>query len=185
MAASDDKPENDFDLSTHGGFERFVLTCQARLQRFLLRKGVLAEDAKQLCQDAFLTLWQNRHKARRPETFVMGIGNRFAMAYHRKRVRLQSVSIEDVPAEVRAAPAAEGGLVENPMGESAVTAALVARLERLPPRQREVIELVWLQRSSRRDAARTLGISEGALRFHEKQALDRLREEGMNHGLRG
>jgi RNA polymerase sigma factor (sigma-70 family) len=53
---------------------------------------------------------------------------------------------------------------------------LVALLDRLPPRQREVIELVWLEHCSRPDAARQLGITEGALRIREKRALDILKE---------
>lgn len=61
-------------------------------------------------------------------------------------------------------------------------AVVLPLLDRLTKRQREVVELVWLQSRSRRDAAHQLGITEGALRFHEKQALDRLKEEGTDHG---
>jgi RNA polymerase sigma-70 factor (ECF subfamily) len=175
VAQNDDRPEDEFDLSTPEGCERLVLACQGRLLRFLLGKGVLAEDAKQLCQDAFLTLWQNRHKPRSPQGFPMGIANRLAMAYHRKRGRLPTVSMEDTSVEVRAVPGAEAAQTTDPPADPALPVTIGALLSSLTPRQREVIELVRLQGISRRDAARRLGISEGALRFHEKQALDRLR----------
>jgi RNA polymerase sigma factor (sigma-70 family) len=176
VAPNDDKPTDEFDLSTGQGFERFVLACQTRVFRFLGGKGVNTHDAEDLCQDAILTLWQNRHKPRNPQTFVIGIANRLAMAYHRKRVRLRTVSLEDVPAEAHAVPAAEGMPVDDPLADSAISAARVARLGRLPPRQREVIELVWLEHYSRPDAARQLGIAESTLRVHEKRARHNLKE---------
>ena len=176
MAPNDDKPTDEFDLSTGQGFERFVLACQTRVFRFLVGKGVPVQDAKQLCQDAILTLWQNRHRPRNPQTFLMGIANRLAMAYHRKRVRLRTVSIEDVPAEAHAIPAAEPPPVDDPPAGPTPPTTRVALLDKLTPRLREVIEMVQFQGLSRRDAARQLGITEGALRVREKRALDILRE---------
>jgi len=147
-----------------------VLQCQARLHRFLLRKGVLAEDAKQLCQDAFLTLWLNRHRPRDPQAFLMGIASRLAMAYHRKRGRLQTVSIEAVSAEVQAAA------VDDPPADPAPSTTPVVPLDKLTPRLREAIELVQVQGVSRADAARRLGIPAGTLRVRVKRALDILGE---------
>jgi RNA polymerase sigma-70 factor (ECF subfamily) len=175
VTPNDDKPTDAFDLSTGQGFERFVLACQQRLFAFLLRKGVHTDDAEELCQDALLTLWHNQHRPRNARTFVMGIANRLAMAYHRKRARLQTVSIDDAPTEVHAIPEADAVSADDPRADAELRVAIAALLDRLTPRQREVVELVRLQGLPRRDAARQLGITEGALRFHEKQGLDRMR----------
>jgi DNA-directed RNA polymerase specialized sigma24 family protein len=155
VAPNDNRPTDEFDLSTGQGFERFVLACQTRVFRFLGGKGVNTHDAEDLCQDAILTLWQNRQKPRNPQTFVIGI----AMAYHRKRVLLRTVSLEDVPAEVHAVAAAEPPAVDDPPAGPTPSTTRVALLDKLTPRLREVIELVQLQGVSRRDAARQLGIT--------------------------
>lgn len=175
MAAIDDRPDAVCDLSTPEGFERLVLASQARLRRFLLRKGVPAQEAQELCQDAFLTLWQNRHKPRNPRTFLMGIANRLALAYHRKRDRLPTVCLDEAPAGVQAVAIAGPSPASGLPADSGRTATLTALLKRLTLRQRQVVDMVWLQEVPRRAAAGQLGISEGALRFHEKRALDRLR----------
>jgi RNA polymerase sigma factor (sigma-70 family) len=176
VAPNDNKPTDEFDLSTGQGFERFVLACQTRVIRFLGGKGVPVQDAEQLCQDAFLTLWQNRHKPRDPQTFLMGIANRLAMAYHRKRRRLPTVSIEDVPTEVYAVPATQADPVDDSRAGPTPSSTHVALLDKVSPRLREVIEMVQVQGFSRRDAARQLGITEGTLRVREKRAKDILRK---------
>jgi RNA polymerase sigma-70 factor (ECF subfamily) len=165
------------DLSTREGFERFVLDCQERVFRFLLRKGVPAQDALELRQDAFLTLWKNRSKPRNPQTFLMGVANRLAMAHHRKSVRLQTVSIKETTTPL---PAPQPAETETALDKDHLSPELLAMLNALTNRQRQVIELVWLQNIPREEAADRLGITQGALRYHEKMAMDQLRESGAN-----
>lgn len=161
------------DLSTEEGFDRFILDCQERVFRHLLRRGVPAQEAQDLRQDAFLVLWKNRGKPRNPRTFVMGIANRLATAYHRKSLRLPTVSIEETHVDAPAADVDDATTAEPQDLPPELTSALAS----LTRRQREVIDLVWLQDLSREEAAKKLGITQGALRYHEMHARDALRRK--------
>ncbi len=159
------------DLATEDGFARFVLECQERVYRFLLRRGVPSLEAQDLRQEAFLVLWRSRGKPRNPRTFLLGVANRLAMAYHRQQLQLPTASIEEMDPALFASNDREAAAA----GPQRISPAIAAAIGRLTRRQREVIELVWLQNLSRTEAAQRLGITAGALRYHEKVAFDRLR----------
>jgi RNA polymerase sigma-70 factor (ECF subfamily) len=158
------------DLSTREGFERFILDYQKDVFRFLLRRGVPVQTAPDLRQDAFLVLWKDREKPRDPRAFLLGVANRLATAYHRESLQLPTVSLEETHAD---APAAD---IDDAPDDApqAPPPELAFALADLTPRQREVIDLVWLKDLSRGEAAARLGITQGALRYHEKRAFDAL-----------
>jgi len=120
----------------------------------------LAED---VVQESFAKLYLNWHRlrGRRPEAYLHKIVTNTAISHVRKK-RPEVLSAD--PAQVRheaAAPEASGGIPDELAG--------------LPPAQRAVIALRFLEDLPVREVARLLGISEGAVKSQTSRGLAAIR----------
>jgi len=79
--------------------------------------------------------------------------------------------------KLRAWFAQGGGRAEESPAEPVETRGIAARLAALPPRQREVLHLVFYQELSVAEAAAAMGVSIGSARQHYDRAKQRLRRE--------
>ncbi len=159
-----------------GAFEALYDELAPRLYGFLrrmLREGPLAEDA---LHQTFLSIHEARGRfapGAEVEPWAYAIARRVAIDSFRRRRRERLAGAGEA--------LGEGGR-DNPFpdGEAAARAAELSRrvhdeIGRLPPLQREALLLVRDEGLSLAQAAKVLGIREGALRVRLHRAGGRLR----------
>jgi RNA polymerase sigma-70 factor (sigma-E family) len=141
-----------------------------RLAALLVRHS---GEAEEIVQDVFVSMHGKWRRLREPEK---------ALAYLRRSIvnaarssqRHHAVADRHLHREPdaarRAAPSAEHAVLA---GET--RAAVLAALDRLPQRQREVLVLRYYTDLSESDIAATLGISRGAVKSHASRGLSTLR----------
>ncbi|MBC7790042.1 MAG: RNA polymerase sigma factor [Anaerolineae bacterium] len=107
------------------------------------------------------------------KTWLFGVIRRTA-AEHRRRSLLHRLwsggSLDNIPETADPAPDAASMLRSAESSER-----LVAALGMLPPRQREVLHLVFYQDLTIAEAAQVLGVSVGTARTHYERGKTRLR----------
>jgi DNA-directed RNA polymerase specialized sigma24 family protein len=160
------------DLLTAEGFVEFYLRYGPRLLRFLVAQGVPKDEAEHLYQDAFVVLWRRRDATAITVRFLYGVTRLLLLAW-RPRNCVKLVSLDgfgDDDAQLGIPP-------EPAPPASRLSAWLNRALALLTRRQRAAVEGVLLDGQPRCDIAARLGISEGALRYHEYMALKRLRDQ--------
>ena len=104
------------------------------------------------------------------KTWLFGVIRRTAAEHRRWRGlrRFRSTPLED-----RVDPSLD---VATAIGDADSAARLVGALAQLPPRQRELLHLVFYQELTIADAAVVLGISIGTARTHYERGKHRLRQ---------
>jgi RNA polymerase sigma factor (sigma-70 family) len=131
-------------------------------------------EAEEVLQTSYLKVLSGRARFDRRSTFktwLFGVIRRTAAEARRRR--LLFARMEREPPE--AAPPAEA------WGPPAV----LPLLRRLAPRQREVLELVFYQDLSIREAASVMGVSLGSARVHYHRGKENLRKALAEQGRRG
>jgi RNA polymerase sigma-70 factor, ECF subfamily len=149
-----------------------VLRAAAR--RGLARAGQPVEQSEDIVQDILLAVHLKRHTWDVEAPFAPWL---FAIARNklidalRRRGRRVFVNIDDFAETIPSEPAAEAA----PAGE------IAAKLQSLPPRQREVLQAIAVDAASIKDTATKFAMSEGAVRVALHRALAsltaRLREQ--------
>jgi RNA polymerase sigma-70 factor (sigma-E family) len=146
-----------------------------RLATFLVRDSGTAEE---VVQDAFVSIhgsWAKIRDSSKAAPYLrQAVVNR-----SRSVLRRRAVEEKHGPDPLPDAPAAEQAAFEL-LDRSAVVAAL----RTLSPRQREVLVLRYYADLSESDTARTMGISQGAVKSHTARALTALRAELAGRGER-
>lgn len=141
------------------------------LLRLMLRDLRAREDARDLVQQTFLQMHRARadyDPALRLRPWLYTIALNVKREYLRSRARKPTVSLESKLAD---AVIAEEVSPERRGVASAVRAAVAA----LPPEQREVIELHWLDGLSFHEVADCLGITANAARVRAHRGYTHLR----------
>jgi RNA polymerase sigma factor (sigma-70 family) len=136
----------------------------------ILRDGALAEDA---VQDAFLAAWRTaagfdaeRGKA---STWLLTLVHRRAVDVVRREERRRADVLDD-------APAASGDATDETAEVREQRRAVQAALARLPPEQREALELAYYGGLSQSELAERLGVPIGTIKSRMFAALARLRD---------
>lgn len=143
----------------HGGLYRF------------LRSDLGREDAEEVLQDVFMTVWHRAgtfREASTVSTWLYGIARNLARNRQRKHRPTHELL--------------EGDAAYTPEQVEFLTA--LAAVRRLPAREREVVELVSLGELSLAEAASVLGIPVGTVKSRLHAARQRLRAAlgGERHG---
>jgi RNA polymerase sigma factor (sigma-70 family) len=151
---------------------RLLRETWAPLVRYLLTFLDSVEAAEDAAQEAFVRLWEHRDRwesgSARPVVFR--IGRNIALDLRRR-------------AEVRRRwrrnrfhhPAPSPSTPEEELTSEEAMLRFREALESLPPRRREVFELVRLRGLSHRDAAEVLGLSNRTVANHLRLAMKDLR----------
>ncbi len=117
-------------------------------------------EAEDVAQETFLRIWKHagtwRQGRARFDTWAHRVT--LNLCYDRLRKRRDIVT-DTVPDQVDPGPLPDAGMIENDANGRRVERAL----QRLAPRQREAIILVYYQDMSNRDAATVMAISVDAL----------------------
>jgi RNA polymerase sigma-70 factor (ECF subfamily) len=137
------------------------------------RAGLQASDVEDAVQETLLAIHLKRHtwdpeQALTP--WLAAIARNKMIDAARRRGRRAETDIADFE-DVLAAPA-DGEAIEREMERQGA----LRLLDQLSVKQREAIEAVSIRGESLRDAAKTLGVSEGALRVSVHRGLKALAE---------
>lgn len=144
-----------------------------QLHAFSLQMIRNPEDAEELVMNAFLKLWQHKHRiiyVSRPDEYLFGILRREIVAHARKRI-LITEPIETIDA-------AELGMVAHPeFTLQEIRSKYQSALNKLTPRQRTVFQLSREQDMTQKEIADSTGLSINTVGNHMNAALKIFREE--------
>ncbi len=146
------------------------------LCRFVYRYVGSVEDAREIVQEVFLRLWQQRDEldaARHRRAYLYAIARNLALDVlrHRRVVRRYTPA-PDPPATTPTAPDPGQGL----LAEEALE-VIQRAVDALPPRQRTIVLLRWREQRSYEEIAAALGISPKTVTNHVTRAFNQLRKQ--------
>jgi RNA polymerase sigma-70 factor, ECF subfamily len=169
------KVEKGMLTSDRGSFRELVLTFAPKVKAMMLRHGADVETAEDIAQETMLTVWRKAH------LFVAEKGSLstwiFTIARNLRidRIRRQTVwqayddNIYDMPSDDEPA--------ETRLMRQQEEACLLAALASLPPEQREVIHLAYIDGLSHSQIASKLHLPLGTVKSRVRLAYQKLRDE--------
>jgi RNA polymerase sigma-70 factor, ECF subfamily len=162
-----------------GAFERLVREHQVLCWRIIIRMVRNPEDARDLCQDTFLRVHRCLHQYRYESGLKSWIGRiaySIALRYlERKRIPLvepcggdSSTLIENVPGEFD---------LEAACADEEAVRHLHLAIETLPPLQRTLLALYYLEELSISEISAITGEASGTIKSHLFRSRLHLRKE--------
>jgi RNA polymerase sigma-70 factor (sigma-E family) len=142
-----------------------------RLAALLVRHS---GEAEEIVQDAFVAMHAKWRRLRDPDS-ALGYLRRSVVNAARSSQRRHVVADRHATTARTAAAAAEEPSAEQQALSAETRAAVLAALDRLPTRQREVLILRYYSDLSEKDIADALGISQGAVKSHASRGASALR----------
>ena len=160
-----------------GAFERLVREHQGLCWHIIQRMVRNPEDARELCQDTFLRVHQCLHQYRGESALKSWIG-RVAWTIALRHLQHKRIPLVDNT------DAGEGSLLDN-LGDGFDLEAACAdeetvrhlheAIESLPPLQRTLLTLYYLEETSIPEIARITGLASGTIKSHLFRSRLRLR----------
>jgi RNA polymerase sigma-70 factor (ECF subfamily) len=162
-----------------GAFEQLVARFQGLCWHIVSRMVRDREDARDLCQEAFLRIYRHLHQYRFESPLRAWIGR---VAYstalrHLERKRIPLVA--PLPGDdtvARAMQAPDDFDLETASVDAELMAALHAAIQELAPLQRTILTLYYLDELPIGDLVRITGIAEGTIKSHLFRSRAKLRE---------
>ena len=161
-----------------GAFERLVAAHQKLVWHVVFRLVQHPEDARELSQDVFLRAYQRLHQFRGESSLATWLGR---IAFHVATRHLQRKRVPLVESEDE-----EGASVVEQVGDdfdlaaACADAELMARmgkeLEALPPLQRTVMTLYYLDELGLSEIEQITGMPQGTIKSNLFRARLRLRD---------
>ena len=150
---------------------------------YVIAHTILSDEhmAMDIASEVFLKLWGQRNKFRRTgevKGWLIVTCRNTSLNELRFRQRRQAAEKELISLTPGTASSYDHQLIEVEM-----ICALLRRLETLPPRCREVLELMFFQGKKTGDVAGLLGISPITVQSHKTNALLKLRAFRSIHKL--
>lgn len=161
-----------------GAFERLVREHQGLCWHIIQRMVRNPEDARELCQDTFLRVHQCLHQYRYESALKSWIGR---IAY---TIALRHLQHKRIPLVDHGGDGDDYALVENIGDGFDLEAAcadeetrrhLHAAIEQLPPLQRTLLTLYYLEETTIPEIARITGLASGTIKSHLFRSRLRLR----------
>jgi RNA polymerase sigma-70 factor (ECF subfamily) len=161
-----------------GAFERLVREYQGLCWHIVQRMVRHPEDARELCQEAFLRVHQCLHQYRFDAPLKAWIGQ---VAYsvarrHLERKRIQVAEDADDEGTPLHERVADDFDLENSVADDEMARRLHAAIECLPPLQRTILTLYHLDELPLAQIARITGLAEGTIKSHLFRSRKRLQE---------
>lgn len=145
-----------------------------RLKRMLVRRGMSAQTAADVVQEAFARLLRAPvGEVRDLRSYLRRTAETVAIDHFRKEQRVKRVV--DPMAEVDACVADSLPLADETLISAQERAALAAAIRQLPPRARDVLILHKFEGLSYEEIAGRLGIAKNTVMVHMVKALSALR----------
>ena len=161
-----------------GAFERLIREYQGLCWHVIQRMVRNPEDARELCQDTFLRVHQHLHQYRYESALKSWIGR---VAY---TVALRHLQHKRIPLVQHGDDGDDYALVENigdgfdleaACADEETVQQLHAAIESLPPLQRTLLTLYYLEEISIPEIARITGLVSGTIKSHLFRSRLRLR----------
>lgn len=153
-----------------GAFADLYVEYGPRLYRFSLRLCGNAEDAEDVTQETFLGAYRGLHRFEGRSSLTTYL---YRIAVYRWRQMRTTGQPETARWEERDSSDAERG---DPARLTLTRMELAAALDTLPDAQREAFLLVKSEGLTCREAAETLDIPVGTVKYHVHQAVHRLQK---------
>ena len=163
-----------------GAFERLVRQFQGLCWHIISRMVKDREDARDLCQETFLRVYRHLHQYRFESPLRAWIGQ---VAYstalrhlERKRIPL-ALLLPDDDMATRAAEVPDDFDLEAASADAELMSELHAAIDELPPLQRLILTLYYLDELPLADVARITQVPEGTIKSHLFRSRAKLREK--------
>jgi RNA polymerase sigma factor (sigma-70 family) len=163
---------------TPGAFERLVRTYQGLCWHVINRMVRHPEDAREVCQEAFLRVHTCLHQYRFQSALKYWIAQvAYSVAVrHLQRKRIPLVVSDDTDVAELLDQVSDDFDLEAASTDTELVAALHAEIEALPPLQRTVLTLYYLEEMPIDEIARITGLVPGTIKSHLFRSRARLRE---------
>ena len=160
-----------------GAFERLVREYQGLCWHIIQRMVRNPEDARELCQDTFLRVHQCLHQYRHESALKSWIGR---VAYtialrHLQHKRIPLVDDGGIDDESLVERIGDGFDLEAACADEETQRHLHEAIEQLPPLQRTLLTLYYLEETSIPEIARITGLACGTIKSHLFRSRLRLR----------
>jgi RNA polymerase sigma-70 factor (ECF subfamily) len=161
-----------------GAFERLVREHQGLCWHVIQRMVRNPEDTRELCQDTFLRVHQCLHQYRGEsalKSWIARVAYTIALR-HLQRRRVPLVEAHDDEGAPLTESVADDFDLEAAFADAEISAHLHEAIEALPPLQRTVLTLYYLEESSIPEIASITGLASGTIKSHLFRSRLRLRE---------
>ncbi len=162
-----------FVRGEHEAFERIVATYQPRVSRLAWRLLGWTGDVEDVVQDVFVAALEQRHKFRGDSGLWPWL-TAITLNKCRSRLRRHFLRLRWMRGQNREEPASQPSDHESLRDETSVKVRAAVRA--LPPRDREVIALYYLEDRSVAQICQMLGKTENAIDVRLHRARKRLKE---------
>lgn len=162
-----------------GAFERLVREYQGLCWHIILRMVRNPEDARELCQDTFLRVHQCLHQYRHESALKSWIG-RIAFTIALRHLQHKRIPLLDPGSDHDGVDLVEnigdGFDLEAACMDAETGRHLHQAIEALPPLQRTLLTLYYLEETSIPEIARITGLATGTIKSHLFRSRLRLRD---------
>lgn len=158
-------------LGNKGAWNQLVKRYESAIYNYGVRMTGNAEDASDLMQEVFISVFRNLSSFRNQGSFrswLFRIAHYRCIEFYRRKRPMQG--LDDTPEVIDQALSPEQGLA---LKQSNVE--LVAAMQRLPINQRAVIELKFFGQFTFEEIAEQLGVSSNTAKSRMYSALEKLK----------
>jgi len=156
-------------------FEALVRSVQRPVYGLCLRLLSTEAEAAEVAQEVFLRAYQNLHRydeGRPFDLWVLAIARNLCLDLLRRRSRLRVSDVEDLRETLPSGePSVEEGVIAREEHRS-----LEQALTTLPPEDREVLALYYVQKRTTKEIAQILEVAPGTIMARLFRAREKLRK---------